>query len=447
MGSPRQSDHFDGSIAVGRPLHIVRVFTDHAHALLTRLDRLQPFALHMPMVPAAIPSEAQHAIDRYLLRKQKELKTQVNDFLQWLNGPRAGTAPPEFIQRRYTILRLKFNAVLGQFDIFADAMTQRSEHATGVWLAGLDKIAMDALKINADNFNRPALITYLDRGMSAAIRRARTRLPGGGENPVAIVRVPRERMIGSSVASSLIHEVGHQGAALLNLVNSMQSALGSVSAANDGEQRIWALWRRWISEIIADFWSIARIGIASTMGLMGVVSLPRAFVFRMKLDDPHPIPWIRVKLSCALGEALYPHPQWRQCSDLWQTLYPMRFINAEKRKILNQLLTIMPAFVQWFVEHRPAGLNGKSIRSAMNVENLQPHQLDDYFDQWRSTPRRMRQAAPTLVIAVLGRAKFDGRISPREESHLLGDLLRRWAFNSHENGSMHSLQGIKRRYA
>jgi len=33
---------------------------------------------------------------------------------------------------------------------------------------------------------------------------------GGGENPVAIVRVPRERMVGNGIASSLVHEVGHQ---------------------------------------------------------------------------------------------------------------------------------------------------------------------------------------------------------------------------------------------
>ena len=37
----------------------------------------------------------------------------------------------------------------------------------------------------------------------------------------------------------------------------------------------WQLWERWISEIVADFWSVARVGIASTIGLIGVVSLPR----------------------------------------------------------------------------------------------------------------------------------------------------------------------------
>ena len=58
---------------------------------------------------------------------------------------------------------------------------------------------------------------YLDRGHGAAIRRARARLPGGGMSPVAIIRVPRERMVGAGIASSLVHEVGHQAAALLDL--------------------------------------------------------------------------------------------------------------------------------------------------------------------------------------------------------------------------------------
>ncbi len=31
----------------------------------------------------------------------------------------------------------------------------------------------------------------------------------------------------------------------------------------------WDLWDRWVSQIVADFWSISRIGIRSTLGLIG----------------------------------------------------------------------------------------------------------------------------------------------------------------------------------
>src|SRR5262245_20128195 len=169
----------------------------------------------------------------------------------------------------------------------------------------------------------PPVICYLDRGHGAAIRRERTRLPGGGENPVAIIRIPRERMVGSGIASSLIHEVGHQAAALLGVIESLRPVLRTRGQGEEGqEQEAWRYWERWISEIFADFWSVARIGVTSTMGLIGVMSLPRVFVFRLNPEDPHPIPWVRVKLSCAIGRALYPHPQWSAVEQLWESFYP-----------------------------------------------------------------------------------------------------------------------------
>ena len=303
-----------------------------ARALLARLDRVKPFVLTEPMLLAAslLPA-AQIAIEHFLAKGRRELKERVQDFLGWLHGE-GGQASPEDIQRRFVFLRLRFNAVLSQLDLFNQVITQRSEYEQGVWLSGLDVVAADALAL-PDYYQAPPVICYLDRGVGAAIRRARTRLPGGGHNPVAIIRVPRERMIGSGIASSLVHEVGHQGAALLELVPSLQLAL----RAKQGDAReplVWRLWDRWISEIVSDFWSVARVGIASTLGLIGVVSLPRPFIFRLNFDDPHPTPWIRVKLSCAIGDGLYPHPQWRRLARLWESYYPIADLDDERKSLL-----------------------------------------------------------------------------------------------------------------
>ena len=197
-----------------------------ARALLTRLARVKPFALHESMLPAAaILPTAQTAIERYLAKGRRELRRLVHTYLRWLYGPDGRRASPEEAQRRFTFVRLRFNTVLTQFDLFNDVLTQRSESDIGVWLSGLDVVSADALALPGGYYEAPPVICYLDRGAGAAIRRARTRLPGGGANPVAIIRVPRERMVGSGIASSLVHEVGHQGAELLGLSGSLRPTL------------------------------------------------------------------------------------------------------------------------------------------------------------------------------------------------------------------------------
>jgi hypothetical protein len=399
-----------------------------ARALLTRLARVKPFVLNEPMLLAAslLPS-AQIAIERFLAQGRRELKQRAQDFLGWLRGVGQSASPDE-AQRRFTFLRLRFNAVLTQLDLFNDVITQRSESNNGVWLSGLDVVSADALALPGYYAALP-VICYLDRGVGAAIRRARTRLPGGGENPVAIIRVPRERMVGSGIASSLIHEVGHQGAALLELVPSLRPVLLARQGASDAPL-VWQLWERWISEIVADFWSIARVGIVSTLGLIGVVSLPRPFVFRLNMDDPHPMPWIRVKLSCAIGNALYPHPQWQKLANLWESYYPVAELDDQRRQVLSSLESSTPEFVRMLINHRPEALRGRSLLEAMATAERSPARLTALFGAWNRVPAQMYRSPPSLVFAVLGQARADGKLNPEDESDLLTKLLTYWAMRS-----------------
>jgi hypothetical protein len=402
-----------------------------ARALLTRLERVKPFALHETMLPAAnlLPA-AQTGIERYLIKGRQELRGLIQRYIGWLRGPLGQRTTPAQAQRLFSMLRLRFNAVLTQFDLFNDALTQRSENEIGVWLSGLDVVSADALKLRGAYYDAPPVICYLDRGVGAAIRRARTRLPGGGDNPVAVIRVPRERLVGSGIASSLVHEVGHQAAALLDLVNSLRPVLQGLQRGSGPYSAIWSLWERWISEIVADFWSVARVGIASTLGLMGVVSLPRAFVFRLNLDDPHPPPWIRVKLSCAMGQALYPHPQWERLAQLWEAYYPLGGLDAERQRNYDALQATLPGFVALLTNHRPKSLRGHSLVEALEVENRQPRRLQALYQAWSREPSKMYRAPPTLAFAVIGQARSDGRMSPEQESAILAKLLTHWALSS-----------------
>lgn len=407
-----------------------RLLEQEARALLTRLVRVKPFALNETMVlAAALAPQAQSAIEYYLLDGRRKLRRQVEAYIAWLHGPGKG-APPAELQRKFTVIRLQFNNVLSQFDLFTEVITQRSEHETGVWLSGLDALAADAMAL-PEVYAAPPAICYLARGPGAAIRRARTRLPGGGENPVAIIRVPRERMVGHGIASSLVHEVGHQVAALLELVPSLTASLAQMQAkAGPREAETWRTWGRWISEIVADLWSVSRVGPGSTLGLMSVVSLPRWFVFRPSGDDPHPTPWVRVRLSCAMGHALYPHPQWRSLAELWKSLYPTDGLPQSQATALQALEASMPAFTELLLTHRPATLKGGALAQVLRLEDRRPERLDATYQIWRRQPALVRQARPTLAFAVLGQARATNRLTAGAESRLLGELLTHWALRS-----------------
>jgi len=398
-------------------------FLQHeAHALLARLQRIRPFALSETMVPAAnLAPAAQRAIDHHLATGRELLRRQAIEFI----GSLRDDEPANQAQRRFALLRLRFQASLSQFDLFADALAQRGERDHGVWMAGLDALAADALAMPA-HYRSPPVVCYLDRGIGAAIRRARTRLPGGGENPAALIRVPRERMVGGGIASSLVHEVGHQAAALLGLLDTLRPMLRRHARHDDR----WGWWERWISEIVADLWSVARLSVAATVGMIGVLSLPRPFVFRIGADDPHPAPWIRVLLCCAIGHALYPDAAWSRLAGLWRVLYPLDGLGGRQRALLLRLADGIDDFVDALLGHRPPAFEGRSIATVLHDDALQARTLRATLASTAAAPSTLLALRPCLASALLGQARTDERLSPQAESRWLARLLTHWALRN-----------------
>src|SRR5262245_27907334 len=139
-----------------------------ARALLARLARVKPFVITETMVPAAaISPRALTAIERYLAIGRRELQARVRGYLQWLATADGRGASPATLQRRFTFLRLRFNVVLTQFDIFYEVLTQRSEFDNGLALSGLDVVAADALALPGGYYDAPPVLCYLDRGHGA----------------------------------------------------------------------------------------------------------------------------------------------------------------------------------------------------------------------------------------------------------------------------------------
>ena len=228
-----------------------------------------------------------------------------------------------------------------------------------------------------------------------------------------------------------MHETGHQAAALLGLVQSLRLELQRARRDVAGPERAaWDLWERWISEIVADLYAIARVGVSSTMGLIGLVSLPRAFVFRMAPDDPHPSAWIRVHLSCAFGDALYPDPQWRQLAQVWTSLYPIGRLPADQVRVIRALLATMPGLVRLVLGLRTPALRGRSLGQVLHTADRSPDRLVRLYRAWTADASAIRQTRPALAFAVIGQARARGLLTPEAEARLLGRLISYWALES-----------------
>jgi len=95
----------------------------------------------------------------------------------------------------------------------------------------------------------------------------------------------------------------------------------------------------------------------------------------------------------------------------------------------------MPAFIALLVNHRPQALRGRSLGEAMDTGQRQPARLSALYQSWHSNPSEMYRTPPSLVFAVMGQARSDGKISPEDESLLLCRLLAFWALRATVNMS------------
>ena len=286
------------------------MLTQEARALLTRLGRVRPFALLEPMVPAAdlLPrAQSRHRATTLSVGRREPASVRSSGFIAWLRGPgrRASDAQA---QRRFTFLRLRFNAALTQFDLFSDVITQRSEHETG-------RLAVRARRVCGRRAGAARRLLRGAAGRSAISIAGRARRFGARARACRAAAAIRWRSSAcranawSAAASPrrwCTRSATRRRRCSISSASLRPVLRGMQRERQADDRSAWQLWERWISEIVADFWAVARVGIASTLGLIAVVSLPRAFVFRIDLDDPHPVPWIRVMLSCAIGEALLP---------------------------------------------------------------------------------------------------------------------------------------------
>ena len=106
----------------------------------------------------------------------------------------------------------------------------------------------------------------------------------------------------------------------------------------------------------------------------------------------------------------------------------MRFGQARPLTLLNARLVGADATVLTTLR-----IAGQRVADIFPTAGRRPEDLRAHYIAWQQHPLRREQVAPSLVFAVVGQAKADGRISTHDEVRILSHMLERWALNRARN--------------
>lgn len=228
------------------------------------------------------------------------------------------------------------------WDFFRDKLDlRRSSFKAQLWAA--DTIAWDCHRpvldvavqwgiLQADQLREPPLV-YLGAGYSPLtwVRHSR---PNDGRRydlgettlPIPVIEVPWDTVDNAWELLSLHHEVGHDIEADLSLRPALRSALGQQLAAAQVPAARVTTWLAWLGEVVADLCALQLGGPAFADALMHLLLLPPEAVTTLDDGDPHPTPYLRVRMAAAYirtmappGSAASAHAD--RIEAQWQSLY------------------------------------------------------------------------------------------------------------------------------
>jgi hypothetical protein len=139
---------------------------------------------------------------------------------------------------------------------------------------------------------------------------------------------------------------------------------------------------------------------------------------------------VRVLLSCAIGDRLYPDRQWGRLASIWESMYPIAGVGPRLASTIAGLRETIPELVTVLVEHRSPRLRGRSLGQVLRNPTLGRASLLDRFRSWAADPNTMAAEPPTTAFAVLGQARASGQLTPEREASLLHELITHWAVAS-----------------
>ncbi len=279
------------------------------------------------------------------------------------------------LHRHILTFRQKYLRVETIIDYYADAVNTRTNPKIAALLRACDILSHRSMAVLLDQLAKvtPPVLTYLDKGLGASILKAGLRLWDGNTlSPVASIKIVRHNLLRPT---SLIHEAGHQAAAILNWNEELAARLNQ-HIENSSSHSVAEIWSSWASEIAADAFAFIHTGYAAVAALHDVLAGEDRFVFRLNVGDPHPIAYLRVLLGIVMCRRFFGNGPWDDLATAWKLTYPIQRAPADIRNILEKSLPLLEPVVQLIFEDAYAAFGDQSIIRYINPDKVKPAALE-----------------------------------------------------------------------
>ncbi|MGA9522246.1 MAG: hypothetical protein WBV82_12320 [Myxococcaceae bacterium] len=340
----------------------------HWRHAVERLEDLDNFA--SPEAWAALEQYLGTTLRGRLLDGVKELKLRLR-FLETLSQNPAPEASAR-LRAEVVAFRARFTRVETALDFYGDAVNTRSSPKLAALLRSCDLLATRAMQAVLVPLGKPVppALSYVDRGLGAAILRANLRLWDGTTlSPVAAIKLTRHSLLRPT---ALLHEAGHQVAHLTGWNEALREALGR---ALQSDPELAEAWCGWASEIAADVFAFVHTGYAAVVALYDVVAGEVDAVFQQLPGDPHPLPALRVLLNIQLCQRWFGAGPWDEMSRAWRSAYPLRSIPASRRGFFVRSLHALPRIAEVCLLSPMPGFGGAPITRFVDPTRARPDRL------------------------------------------------------------------------
>ncbi len=291
------------------------------------------------------------------------LKQQINE----------GKQPADTVKKGVLNLRERYLKVEETIHFFTIAINSRTTERVSALLRACDTLSTKSMEAILLPLGQavPPLITYVDKGVGAAILKAGLRLWDGRLSPVAAIKITQHNLFRPT---AIIHETGHQIAHILHWNEELAQVIRQ--KINPKAALVGEVFASWASEMAADAFAFVHTGYASVAALHDVVSGSPGMVFAYRMGDPHPIAYLRVLLNIQFCRQAYGSGPWDELEASFTAEYPLEQTPFPSAKLIRLCLPYLSTVAGLLVNHPFHAFHTQALSRLVSPQEVSPRALE-----------------------------------------------------------------------